>query len=423
MSEITTKSTGSNKKVLVKTLKTSRELFKLIRWHMIQSKIKKLFRRPTAWATAGFPIEFLWAFDIFPLHPENNACVSGARKVSLEMIEKAESMGFSRDLCSYMKTNIGAYEKKIPASLGGIDKPTFVACTGAICDTHVKWFQTQARRMGVPIFVVDIPHYVSGSDKSRMERYIDYVTEQYYDFFDFVYDHTGRKVNKKKFHEVLIKSDRLAELWMKLYDLRKVVPTPLGYADTLGDIFPLVLLPGIDKGIEFYEKLLAEVEERAKEHKGVVPDERHRILFEGIPMWYRIKYFHQLANYGAVVTYEPYTYSFGPRKPRDLDFDKTLREIARINIHFPYNYNLETRIKYFEQVIDDYNINGVILHNNMSCRPSSTGMLDLKSAIQKDRGVPVMILDCDMDDPRAFSEGPMQNRLESFIEILEANKK
>lgn len=423
MSEETKNIQPSAKRTIVKTLKSSRELPKLIQWYMLKGKIRKFNPwKHTAWATAGFPIELLWAFDIFPLHPENSACISGARKVSLKLIEHAESLGFSRDLCSYMKTNIGAYDTKIKASLGGIDKPLFCASTGTICDTHVKWFQTQARRMGVPIFVFDIPHFVSGSDEKVMERYIDYVVDQVYDFFNFVEDLTGKKINKKKFSEVLRHSDRLCELWQEIYEARKLIPTPVGYADTLGDIFPLVVLPGIDKGINFYEKLLGDVKEQVKLKKGVVQDERHRLLFEGIPMWYKIKYFHQLANYGAVVTYEPYTYSFGPRKTLGLSFEESIRELAKIMIHFPYNYNLETRIDYFKQVIKDYSITGMILHNNFSCRPSATGMLDLKNTIQKDCNIPVLILDCDMNDPRAFAEGPMQNRMEGFIELLEQNK-
>ncbi len=82
---------------------------------------------------------------------------------------------------------------------------------------------------------------------------------------------TGKKVNEKKFFEVLRKSDRLAELWNNIYDLRKNVPSPVSYADTFRDIFPLVVLPGVDQGIKFYEKLYAEAKEKVAQHKGVVP--------------------------------------------------------------------------------------------------------------------------------------------------------
>ncbi|MHA1372081.1 MAG: 2-hydroxyacyl-CoA dehydratase, partial [Promethearchaeota archaeon] len=142
-----------------------------------------------------------------------------------------------------------------------------------------------------------------------------------------------------------------------------------------------------------------------------------------IPMWYSIKFFHELANYGAVVTYEPYTFSFGPRKMIKKTLDETLREVAKMMIFIPYNYSLEKRIRYFEDVIDKYKIDGVILHSNMSCRPSCAGMIDLKNAIQRDKGIPVWLMDCDQNDPRAYAEAPMKARMEAFIELMEQNKK
>jgi benzoyl-CoA reductase/2-hydroxyglutaryl-CoA dehydratase subunit BcrC/BadD/HgdB len=95
-----------------------------------------------------------------------------------------------------------------------------------------------------------------------------------------------------------------------------------------------------------------------------------------------------------------------------------LRHVARLMMDTPYSYNLEKRIEYFRQVIREYRIDGVILHENLSCRPSSTGMVDLKRALQEDPGVPVLNIQCDMNDPRAFSEAQMQTRIEGFIELM-----
>lgn len=418
--------TPSPKKKLVKTLKTSSKLKKIMAWYFIKGKIySKLPWKHTAWSTSGFPTEFLWAYDVYPFLPENCATVAAARKKSQELIEYAESCGYCRDLCSYMKTNIGAYDAKLPAQFGGLEKPDIMTCTNTVCDTHVKWFQIQSRKMNVPLFVWDIPAYVSGSDEITMNRYLDYVTDQFWEFTDFMYDHTGKKFNQEKFIKTIKKADELALLWHELFEYRKRIPAPLGYADTLGDVFPMFALVGepTNRGVKFYRELVEEVKTAASSGKGVVEEEKYRLLFEGIPFWYKIKFFHQLANFGAVVTYEPYTFSFGARREIiDDDIDKSLREMAKTLIHTPYWYNLETRIEYFKKTIKEYNINGVILHNNLSCRPSTTGMADLKQVLQEELGIPVLLLTCDMNDPRAFTEAPMQTRLESFIEMLESRK-
>lgn len=411
-------------KVRVRTLETGKYLNRLMAFYFLKASFyTKTHLKYTAWTSSAFPLEFLWFYDVYPLHPENSATASGARRSSQKLIEYAESIGFSRDLCSYFKTNIGAYDTKIGLNYGGIGKPDFCCTTGAICDTHVKWFQTQARRMNVPLFIFDIPHEVSGSDEKTRERYIDYIYDQIMDYKDFMFDVTGKKFNDKKFFTIMRKSDRLAELWQEIYSYRKLKPSPLGFNDTFAQIFPLVIMPGIDAGIKYYEKLLAEVKKLAAEKKGIIPNEKYRVLFEGIPFWYRLKFLYDLAQYGISVVYEPYTFAFGPRKEIKPTIPESIRSFARTWLQQPYYYNLENRIKYFKQVIEEYQIDGVILHNNMSCRPNSTGLIDLKNAIIKDLNVPTIILESDMNDPRAYAEAPIKNRIESFVELMENHKK
>ncbi|MEX2716284.1 MAG: 2-hydroxyacyl-CoA dehydratase subunit D [Candidatus Sigynarchaeota archaeon] len=426
MTESTQGSTMTSTVTRVERLPSTKMLNKIIPNYLLKSKLMSMLPwKKTAWVTAGFPVEVCYMFDIFPMHPENAACVAGTQKVSQELIEYAESLGFSRDLCSYFKTNIGAVEKKVGITKGGIGKPTFCASTNTICDTHVKWFQIQARKFGVPYFCFDIPSAVSGTDDPRMEEYVDYVVAQYKDFIEFVGNVTGKKFSEQKFFSILQKSDRLCELWHEIYEYRKLLPTPVAFQDTMAAIFPMVILPGLDIGIKFYEALLKDIKDRVARGVGALTkeQEKYRVLFEGIPMWYKIKFFHELANYGAIITYEPYTYSFGPRKQLGLSFEKTLRELAKMMINVPYSYPLDKRIAYFEKVIDEYKLDGVILHSNFSCRPSCTGMIDLKNAIQNDKGIPVWLMDCDMDDPRAYAEEPMKNRMEAFVELMAQNKK
>lgn len=394
-------------------------------WYLLHGMLaSRLPWKKTAWTAAGFPVELLWANNIFPLHPENMATVAAARKQSQRLIEYAESIGFSRDLCSYFKTSIGAYETGIKTTLGGIDKPDIITVTNTICDTHWKWFQLQAHKLGVPFFAFDCPSLVSGVTDKQVEGYIDYLVGQFHDFGGFLEKHLGRKQNEKKLRATLERSDRLCARWNEIYEERKNVPSPYSSAETSASFFPLVVLPGSGKGIDFFGKILGDIRERVARKEGTLSSgkERFRLMYEGIPFWYRMRFMYDLARYGAVVTYEPYTYSFGPRKPLDLGLEETLRKVAWTMMDLPYSYNLDKRIEYFKQVIREYRIDGVILHENMSCRPSCTGMIDLKEAIQRDLGVPVLMLQCDMNDPRAFAEGPIKNRMDSFFEVLEANK-
>ncbi len=413
--------------VRVRVLPHAGGLKSVMLYYLIKGKLAvKLPWKKTAWTCAGFPVEFLWAYDLFPLHPENMSTVAAARKQSLWLIEHTESQGYSRDLCSYCKTSMGAYDTGIKTTLGGIDKPDLITCTNTICDTHWKWFQIMAHKLDVPFYMFDIPKWVSGLSEKRIEADIDYIVEQFYDFADFMQKTFGKKLSERKMKKTLKLSTELTDLWREIYEGRKAIPSPYSAAETSASFFPLVVLPGKKIGVKFYKKILGDIQLHVAEKKGTLPEgkEQFRLLFEGIPFWYRMRFMFDLAKYGAVVTYEPYTYSFSPPKPSpDLPIDEAFRAVAKIMMDLPYSYNLERRIEYFEKVIDEYHIDGVILHENMSCRPSSAGMIDLKDAIQRDKNIPVLILQCDMNDPRAFSEGPIMTRVESFIELMRENKK
>ncbi len=418
--------TPETEQIRIKTAPHAKEIKWPMIWYLLMGQIYTLLPwKKTAWTCAGFPVELLWGFDIFPLHPENMATVAAAQKQSQRLIEHAESMGYSRDLCSYCKTNFGAVDTGIKTTLGGIAKPDIITCTNTICDTHWKWFQIQAEKLKVPIFMFDCPKIVSGTDERTIEGYINYMVDQFYDFFEFVKKHTGKELDVNRMIKASDDSERMSVIWRDIYECRKSVPSPYSSAETSASFFPLVVMPGKKVGIKFFEKIKADIAKRAQSGEGTLSrgKEKYRILFEGIPFWYRMRFMYDLARYSAVVTYEPYTFSFAPPKPVGKNYSESLRDVARVMMDLPYSYNLEKRITYFEQAVRDYHIDGVILHENLSCRPSSTGMIDLKNAIQEDLGIPVLIIQCDMNDPRAYSDAQMKTRIESFIELMEKGRK
>ncbi|MDA8137674.1 MAG: 2-hydroxyacyl-CoA dehydratase family protein [Desulfobacteraceae bacterium] len=412
--------------IRVRTLPHGKDLKWPMIWYFMMGKLYTMLPwKKTAWTCAGFPLELLIGFDIYPLHPENMATVAAAQKQSQMLIEHAESMGYSRDLCSYFKTNIGAVDKGVKTAHGGIAKPDIITCTNTICDTHWKWFQIQAEKLNVPLFAFDCPKIVSGTDERTIEGYISYMVDQFYEFFEFVKKHTGKELNIARMVKASDDSERMSILWRNIFECRKCVPSPYSSAETSASFFPLVVMPGKKIGTKFFEKIYADIKQRVERGEGTLTSgrEQYRLLFEGIPFWYRMRFMYELARYNAVVTYEPYTFSFAPPKPVGLNYAESLRQVARVMMDLPYSYNLEKRIEYFRQAVKEYRIDGVILHENLSCRPSSTGMIDLKNALQQDPGIPVLILQCDMNDPRAYSDAQMKTRVESFIELMAQNQR
>lgn len=375
--------------------------------------------------TAGMPVEFLLAFDVFPAFPEAYACMSGMSGLSQSMIERAEGMGYSRDLCSYMKINIGAMDAEYPCDYGGCPTPDFYVASNGVCDTQAKWCENQARKFGRPYFALDVPSPVSGADDSYRALTFEYEIAQFYDLIKFLEKVTGKEFSEDKFMSIIKKSQIVCSLYLQIYEYRKRFPSPFYFEVTRSLMFPQFGMWDLDGAIKYYRGVLQDMIKRYDEapSKKIGKPEKYRLMWEGITFWYATDFYKELAKKGAHVVYEPYTHAGAMRRKTTYGFDETLREMAKENISNFYTLDLEQRIPFFEEKIAEYSIDGLILHANLSCRPSSTGLQDVKAAIEKSVKIPVLILNCDMDDPRAFAEGQIRTRIDAFIEMMEENKK
>ena len=384
--------------------------------------------KPTAWATAGTPVELLYSMGVQPMLPENSATISAALKKSQNFIELAEDQGYSYDLCSYFKTNVGATLSNAKMSDGGTRKPTFMLSSDVICDTHVNWFQVQSERMGgVPHFTIDIPHVVSNTTNRQKEYFKKYIREQLWELLDFITEITGNEYNEEKAREVAQNSFEMGKIWQKVFELRKNIPCPVSTRDTFGGLFPLFTMTGLKSPIKLYNRMYKEAKVRVDSGIGALEKEDYRLLFEGIPFWYNLKFFSNLERWNAIIVYEPYVYAFTKYTNPDITLEMVLNNpvesMAELILSFWYIYDLETRVQKIKETVRDWSIDGVILHDNLSCRPNACGMYDLKRRLMEESDIPSLVITSDMNDPRKMNETQVLNQIESFIEILRKRKR
>jgi len=89
-------------------LKSYSRMKEIMTMYYMGAKMGEGSGQKMAWITSGAPVEFLYAAGITPLYPENHAAMCGATKMADSLCAAAEDAGFSRDLCSYMRTDLGA---------------------------------------------------------------------------------------------------------------------------------------------------------------------------------------------------------------------------------------------------------------------------------------------------------------------------
>jgi len=375
--------------------------------------------KPVAWVASTFPVEILQAMNITPIWPENYASVCAARQVSVRLAEVAERHGYSRDLCSYARTVIGSIltEEKDLLPEGGMPKPNFLMASTAACDTHLKWFQVLSHHLKRPLYLLDVPYNITGEDAENLETsHIQQYVTQLEDLITFLEKQTDNPLDKSKLRKAIALSDRTSSLWLEIQDCRKTIPTPMGARDAFSAVFFMLCTPATQTAVDFYEKLRDEVKERTRSGIGVIQNERHRLIWDNLPMWFNLKFFDYLNGLGAVIVAETFSHvwtgSLNPSKPLESLAGKYLPNFA--------NCGVQRRIDLIHKLAKDFHADGIILPTNWGCRMMSIGETIVKDVIYRKLKVPSLILNVDSSDWRNYNEAQAKNEIETFIEMLKA---
>ena len=395
-------------------IKSFKKMKEIMTWYYIDAKTAADNHKRVAWITSGGPVEPLIAMDIIPVYPENHGAMIGAAKMGADLCGKAEGMGYSGDLCSYARSDIACATVN-GGPIGGLPKPDMLICCNNICGTVLKWYEIQARYFNVPLFILDTPFCHQGFSPEA-KRYVRRQIEEYIVFLEGI---CGRKMDRDRMMEVGRLSIEGQRIWQAVLDTAMHKPSPLSAFDAFTHLALIVTLRGTVQAVEYYRGLLDEMNERVRSGIGVVPRERFRLLWDNIPIWHRMKWLSdQFAMHDACLVADTYTSAWcGSLKY--MDENNFLDSMAEGYTRIYLNIGVDEMARTVADMIDKYDIDGLVMHSNRSCKPYSFGQYDIRDIVRRETGVLSLLIEADMVDERSFSESQIETRIEAFLEMLE----
>lgn len=398
--------------VLAPPLKIAPWTKELIGRHYLKGNYASL-KHKVAWVTSGAPVEFLKALDFFILYPENHGALCGTMRVAEELSVQAENAGYSRDICSYARTDIGALlSGKTPA--GRLPKPDLLlACTN-ICQTVLFWYRVLAHHFDVPLIVIDTPFIYT----QVSEHALAFVKRQIEEAIPLAERVAGKPLQASKLEEVARLSRLSSQLWLEIIERGQHRPAPISVFDQFIQMAPVVEMRGDPGTVDFYAAMLKEVDQRIARGIGVVKNECKRLLWDNLPIWYRLRFLaERLAQHGVAVVASTYTNAWG-ELANLIDTQDVIEGMARTYIYPILNRGTGDKLKTMQRMVDQYHLDGVILHSDRSCKPYSIGQIDQRDRLIGECGIPALLLEADHNDPRAFTEAQVVNHLDAFMEML-----
>jgi bcr-type benzoyl-CoA reductase subunit B len=369
--------------------------------------------KPVAWVTSGAPVEILRPFDFYTVYPENHGALCGAQRMGAELCGVAEGHGYNQDLCSYARIDLGVFfSGKTPA--GKLPKPDLLFASNNICQTVVYWYKALSNYLKVPLILFDTPYNFEEISKSD----IRYMTDQLEEMIPILEEISGKKYNYELFREFMIRAKETSILWGEVLATMKERPAPMTIFDAFVHMAPVVSLRGLPVSKAYYRMLLEELKERIKAGVGAITNEKKRLIWDNIAIWYKVRDFANLfAERGMNFVSATYTNAWAETTPY-MDEENPLESMAKAYSLVILNNNLNSRLKLMDRLIREYQVDGLVIHSARSCKPYSVGQYDIKRLLMERLGVPSVVIEADITDPRAYSEEQAMTRLEAFFESI-----
>lgn len=369
-----------------------------------------------AWATSICPQELLEAMDIDVVYPENHAAAIGARKGAPEFIEQSEGKGYSSDICSYARVNMGYVDIK-NSDAGNIPMPDLIFCCSNICNTVIKWYENLAKVLDIPLIMFDMPfnhtYEVPENSVRYMRGQIDYAIKRLEEI-------TGRDFDYKKFEDVMRISNETCQWWKKATDLAVHKPSPLKGYDMFNYMAVIVCMRGRTECKEIFKLWYEEMKEKVENGMGPFKDgeEEYRVMWDGIACWPNLSVTYKtLKKYGINMVTSTYPESWNVRyETNDLD------GMAKAYSSNYANRNLVYGLENVSKLVRDFDLDGIVYHSNRSCKLMDFRQYETQRQVEAETDIPSVVFDGDQTDPRIFSEAQYETRIQALVEMMESRK-
>ena len=398
-------------------IKMDQRMKEIMTDYYIEAKTADQSGKKVAWITSGGPVEPLIAMGVIPVYPENHGAMIGAAKMGGNLCERAEAMGYSGDLCSYARSDIACCTID-GGPIGGLPRPDMLVACNNICGTVMKWYEVLARYFDVPLFILDTPmcHTEYREESKR------YVKKQILEYISFLEGVCAKKFDYAEMAEVGRRSLEGQRLWQDVLDTAMNKPSPMTAFDGFYHLALIVTLRGTQIAVDYYRDLLTEMNERVAQGIGAIPNERYRLMWDNLPIWYRLKWLSdRFAVHDACLVADTYNTAWC-RSLRYIKEDDFLDSMAEGYTRMYLNIGVDQMAETIIEMAEKYDVDGLVMHSNRSCKPYSFGQYDIQRMVQKQLDIPCLMIESHMVDERSFSESQTETRIDAFMEVIKGRK-
>jgi benzoyl-CoA reductase/2-hydroxyglutaryl-CoA dehydratase subunit BcrC/BadD/HgdB len=348
-----------------------------------------------------------WAFQIVV------GCILGKLE---PVLDEAEGKWLKAGMvahCANLKTLVG------PLTLGLYPKPDLLITTGFLCDTSPKTVDLLHELYDIPVWYVDICQDRTCRDYPEpSQRAVSLAAASLKRLVNRIQEVVGFEITNDMLIEVQEAKGKLNEALGRIRNLI-VNSAPLPLSPAHENIWRCLSgldlsIDGIAEATEAINTLYEELQERVARGVGVVEKNAPRVLAI-LPMGQtdpRLEHLACEVGIAIVATDRNVEVSI---KQTSLDpYVKFGIGTQLGSMHMP----IALRIPLIIEGCKKLNINGVLDRYHVGCRSVAGDALLIEKAINKELGIPVILLEWENFDPRVYNHEEYKKRLEIFKTMM-----
>jgi benzoyl-CoA reductase/2-hydroxyglutaryl-CoA dehydratase subunit BcrC/BadD/HgdB len=365
--------------------------------------------RPLAWINYAVAPELFWGLGITPVVIDAISGMAAENpETAMPYIDKAEEQ-IPDYICSVNKIFLGAVLS------GDVPMPDMIVVPSHPCDSNLATYPVIAERFGFPYFCMDAPYF-------RDERGLDHFTKQIADLLLFLEERAGRKLPYEELRSVVEHSNRTHEYLLKISELAQSVPSPFSSMDMLMDYGLVLSLAGTPELADYLEMKYEVVKERMARAEKRQTDEKLRLVWiYGAPVFDYGLFFHLEQTYGAF-SVGNMNNNFIMNPVEDLSSTESiLRGLAWKVINLPMGRECggpwENYVGAMIDLCGRYKADAAVFAGHVACKANWPIMKLVKDRIRDDLGIPTMLFELDLMDPRVTSMDSIKQRFHEFFTV------
>ncbi len=333
-----------------------------------------------------------------------------------EYIDIAENNGVPPDVCSLPKCTMGV------ALAGQMPPAQALISSNLPCDGGMASYTLMERKFKVPTFRLDIPHHFY-NDRART-----YFVGELRRMIKWLETHTPGKMDWDKLARICEERNRMVEYELDLWDMIKTRPAPLAAEPIyLSHLWGANLMPGYPETTRLFKQLVALARKNQQDGIGAIKEEKFRALLWNPPLLHAVDLFNWAETaYGVSLIIDSMSYN---RRDPYIDTSSEESMLYGIGMNLMEGPMARHTRGPAENYLDDifdmvkrFDLDMLWVAGHVGCKNTAAlnGVLREKC---REQGVPLLIINYDLSDPRIVSKEGIFEQVNHFMEnIMKARR-